>query len=67
MHRIVNEAGNVKYEAGRDGNGHSDATSAIVLSLEAARQHPTQMAMPKAEVVRSVFGGLPFGGSRLSR
>lgn len=41
VHRVVNEAGNVKYEAGRDSNGHSDATSAVVLGLEAAREHPT--------------------------
>lgn len=67
MHRVVNEAGNVKYEAGRDSNGHSDATSAVVLGLEAAKAHPTQLAMPKAEAIKSVFGPMPFGGSRLFR
>lgn len=32
--RIINEAGVVKYVAGRNGNGHSDATSALVLALQ---------------------------------
>lgn len=41
MHRVVNEAGTVKYEAGRDSNGHSDFTSALVLALEAHAQRPT--------------------------
>lgn len=40
VHRIVNEAGKVTYSAGRDANGHSDATSALVLALMAAKEHP---------------------------
>lgn len=36
VHRIVSEAGKVSYEAGRNADGHSDATSAIVLALRAA-------------------------------
>lgn len=37
VHRIVSEAGRVTYEAGRNADGHSDATSALVLALQAAR------------------------------
>ena len=33
VHRLVNEAGKVSYSAGRDANGHSDATSAMVLAI----------------------------------
>lgn len=38
--RIVTEAGVVKYVAGRDANGHSDVTSAIVLGLLSAKKAP---------------------------
>lgn len=40
VHRIVTENGTIKYEAGRDSNGHSDLTSAIVLALEANANRP---------------------------
>lgn len=40
VHRVVNEAGKVSYQAGRDENGHSDATSALVLALQAAKDSP---------------------------
>lgn len=36
VHRVVTEAGKVSYQAGRDANGHSDATSALVLAVQAA-------------------------------
>ena len=44
--RIVNEAGQVKYAAGRNGNGHSDAASALFLALWAAHDNPASFAMP---------------------
>lgn len=37
IHRIVNEAGRVSFEAGRNSQGHSDITSALVLALQAAK------------------------------
>lgn len=40
VHRIVSESGKVSYQAGRDENGHSDATSALVLALMAAKELP---------------------------
>lgn len=40
VHRVVTEAGKVSYQAGRNENGHSDATSALVLAIQAAVQHP---------------------------
>ena len=46
VHRVVSEAGRVTYEAGRDANGHSDATSAIVLALQAASGTPNSHALP---------------------
>ena len=35
VHRVVSESGKVSYQAGRDENGHSDATSALVLAIQA--------------------------------
>lgn len=46
VHRIVNEAGKVSYSAGRDATGHSDATSSIVLAIQAAKQFPVQISLP---------------------
>lgn len=40
VHRIVNEAGKVTYSAGRDANGHSDVTSALVLAVQALKSVP---------------------------
>lgn len=40
VHRIVTESGQVKYEAGRGAEGHSDLTSALVLALEAHANKP---------------------------
>lgn len=60
MHRVVNEAGTVKYEAGRDSNGHSDFTSALVLALQAATSSPIQASLPTAARVQSVFGFNPM-------
>lgn len=40
VHRIVNEVGKVTYSAGRDANGHSDVTSALVLAVQALKSVP---------------------------
>ena len=57
VHRIVSEAGRVSYEAGRYENGHSDATSALVLALQCAKDMPVNAIMPKAVPFASAFGG----------
>lgn len=46
VQRIVTESGQVRYVAGHDQNGHSDATSAIVLALQAIHDMPSSMSMP---------------------
>lgn len=48
VHRVVSEAGRVSYEAGRDSNGHSDFTSALVLAVQAAASSPIQAMLPTA-------------------
>lgn len=59
VHRIVNEVGRVSYTAGRDNNGHSDATSAIVLSLQAQKQFPNQFATPIGMATSSRISNSP--------
>lgn len=70
VHRVVSEAGRVSYEAGRDGNGHSDFTSALVLAIQAAASSPIQAMLPTAARLQSVFGFNPTfsraGATRLS-
>lgn len=63
VHRIVNEAGRVFFEAGRNGQGHSDLTSALVLGLQAAKDRPASFASPQPWAFPSAFGAR--GGSRL--
>ena len=65
VHRIVTESGQVKYEAGRNADGHSDLTSAIVLALEANASRPQQLSMPTSQILQSMFGAPR--GSRLMR
>ena len=65
VHRIVTESGQVKYEAGRNADGHSDLTSAIVLALEANASRPQQISMPTSQILQSMFGAPR--GSRLMR
>lgn len=55
VQRVITEDGNVKYTAGRDRNGHSDATSGLVLAIKAATDRPPNFAMPLQYVRRSVF------------
>lgn len=62
--RIVNEAGQVKYSAGRNEQGHSDAASALFLALWAAHDSPASFAMPQTWNLNSIFG-MPPMGSRL--
>lgn len=54
--RVVNEAGQVKYVAGRDANGHSDCASAIFLALWAAHDKPAQMQSPISYMPFSPLG-----------
>lgn len=56
MHREVSEAGKVVFSAGRDENGHSDVTSALVLALQAAKAKPASFGMPRTWSMDSVFG-----------
>lgn len=46
VQRIVTESGQVRYIAGHDQNGHSDATSAIVLALQAIHDMPSNANTP---------------------
>lgn len=57
VRRIVNEAGQVKYEAGHNAQGHSDITSAIVLALQAIKDKPVSFAAPVSYSRSSVFSG----------
>ena len=54
--KIVTEDGKVKYVAGRDQNGHSDAASALFLALWSAHENPTNFAMPQTYARQSPFG-----------
>lgn len=67
VHRIVSESGQVSYKAGRDENGHSDATSALVLAIQAQKHNPDSVQLPQAQAIRSVFGFGPLGTSSFSR
>ena len=55
VQRIVTEAGQVRYVAGHDQNGHSDATSAIVLALQATRDMPSSAKTPLTYIRTSRF------------
>ena len=56
VHRIVSESGKVTYEAGRNKNGHSDVTSAIVLALESISKTKVNKQVPMSILHSSVFG-----------
>ena len=53
VQRIVTENGQVKFNAGRDQNGHSDITSALVLCLNAIRQNPVTFSNPQPGIYSS--------------
>ena len=55
VQRIVTESGQIRYVAGHDQNGHSDATSAIVLALQAIHDMPSNAKTPIAYIRKSCF------------
>lgn len=61
--KIVTEDGKVKYVAGHNANGHSDAASALFLALWAAHDNPSSFAMPQTYVRPSPFGSYGSWGS----
>ena len=56
VQRIVSEAGDVKYVAGRDSNGHSDFVSSLVMNIQAVRDNPINATMPSTFQSFSAFG-----------
>ena len=56
VQRVVTESGKVQYIAGHNEQGHSDATSSLVLALEAWHQRPVQMKSPISYHHISQFG-----------
>lgn len=56
VQRIVTESGQVKFQAGRDENGHSDITSSLALAVEAARRCPVNFKAPSPHTSFSSFG-----------
>lgn len=62
--KIVTDNGQVKYEAGHYANGHSDATAAMVLAIQAMHDAKHSDIMPtQLGSWQSSFGA--FGRSRL--
>lgn len=55
VQRVVNEAGQVKYIAGHDENGHSDITSGLVLGIRAIDDNPANFQMPIQYIRQSIF------------
>ena len=55
VQRVVNEAGQVKYIAGHNENGHSDITSGLVLGIRAIDDHPANFQMPIQYIRQSIF------------
>ena len=55
VQRIITPDGNVKYVAEHDQNGHSDATSGIVLALQAAFDRPASLTSPIPYSIPSRF------------
>ena len=55
VQRVVNEAGQVKYIAGHNENGHSDITSGLVLGIRAIDDNPANFQMPIQYIRQSIF------------
>ena len=55
VQRVVNEAGQLKYIAGHDENGHSDITSGLVLGIRAIDDNPVNFQMPIQYIRQSIF------------
>lgn len=56
VQRIVSEAGDVKYVAGRDSNGHSDFVSSLVMNIQAVKDCPVNIKAPLTYYTSSAFG-----------
>lgn len=56
VQRIVTESGTVKYQAGRDENGHSDSVSALVLAIKAIHDNPLNASLPTTASFSSRLG-----------
>lgn len=56
VRRLVTEAGQVKFEAGRDDTGHSDICSSLTLAVEALRTNPLSITKPVTHTNFSPFG-----------
>lgn len=56
VQRVVNEVGSVKYIAGHNDQGHSDAATAIVLVIKAIHDNPLNVAVPVPYCNASTFG-----------
>ena len=56
VRRLVTEAGQVKFEAGRDETGHSDICSSLTLAVEALRANPLNLSKPVTHTNFSPFG-----------
>lgn len=54
--RIVTETGAVKFQAGRDDQGHSDFVSSLVLNIQAIVANPVSFSMPQGYMRSSAFG-----------
>lgn len=46
IRKVATEAGQIKYEAGRYANGHSDAASAMVLAVQAMHDAKHNEVLP---------------------
>lgn len=55
VQRIISENGQIKYQANRDKNGHSDITSSLVLCLNAIRNNPISFSNPVVAYNNSRF------------
>lgn len=65
--KIITDDGKVKYVAGHDEHGHSDAASALFLALWSAHENPTSFALPQTYVRNSPFGAYGSFGSNGTR
>ena len=60
VQRIVTASGDVRYSAGRNDCGHSDAISAILLALQARKDHPASSSLPVSVCRPSRMGSSRF-------
>lgn len=55
VERVISESGQVRYQAGRDQNGHSDATSGLVLGIKAMFDNPSNFQLPVNYIRSTIF------------